>query len=130
MFNVLLLCEYATLNGGEQSMLSTLDGMREAGITPCVLGPSEGPLAAALRARNIELLPFASHDASGTRLSQQQRRDQLDRILRNRRPDVLHANSLAMGRLSGPVARALQLPSLAHLRDIIGISRQALADLN
>ena len=130
MFNVLLLCEYATLNGGEQSMLATLDGVRRAGVTPCVLGPPEGPLAEALYAKNIELLPFPSHDADGERLSQQQRRDVLDRILRDRRPDLLHANSLAMGRLSGPVAQALRLPSISHLRDIIGISRQAMADLN
>jgi len=130
MFNVLLLCEYATLNGGEQSMLATHDGVCEAGVTPSVLGPPEGPLAEALRAQNIELLPFPSHDATGKRLSQQERRDVLDRILRDRRPDLLHANSLAMGRLSGPVAEALRLPSIAHLRDIIRISRQAMADLN
>ncbi|MEE8452862.1 MAG: glycosyltransferase family 4 protein [Thermoguttaceae bacterium] len=130
MFTVLLLCEYATLNGGEQSMLATLDGVREAGVTPSVLGPPRGPLADALHAKNIELLPFPSHDATGKRLSQQQHRDVLDRTLRDRRPDLLHANSLAMGRLSGPVARALRLPSIAHLRDIIGISRQATADLN
>jgi glycosyltransferase involved in cell wall biosynthesis len=43
---------------------------------------------------------------------------------------LLHANSLAMGRLSGPVAQELQLPSIAHLRDILKLSAQAVADLN
>jgi glycosyltransferase involved in cell wall biosynthesis len=51
-------------------------------------------------------------------------------VLRRRRPDLLHANSLSMGRLSGPVAAELGVPSLAHLRDIIRLSRQAVADLN
>jgi glycosyltransferase involved in cell wall biosynthesis len=37
---------------------------------------------------------------------------------------------LAMGRLSGPVALELQLPSIAHLRDILKLSAQSAADLN
>ena len=35
-----------------------------------------------------------------------------------------------MGRLSGPVVAELQLPSIAHLRDIVKLSRQAAADLD
>ena len=35
-----------------------------------------------------------------------------------------------MGRLSGPVAADCGLPSIAHLRDIIRLSAQAVADLN
>ncbi len=46
------------------------------------------------------------------------------------RPALLHANSLAMGRLAGPVAAQLGLPSISHLRDIVALSRQAIADLN
>ena len=52
------------------------------------------------------------------------------RFLNRHRPALLHANSLAMGRLSGPVAAELALPSLSHLRDIVTLSRQAIADLN
>src|SRR6185369_11888616 len=37
---------------------------------------------------------------------------------------------LAMGRLSGPVATEMQLPSIAHLRDIVGLSARAIADLD
>ncbi len=53
-----LLCEYATLNGGEQSMLATLDGVRRLGFTPRAIAPPEGPLADALRCRDVELLPL------------------------------------------------------------------------
>jgi glycosyltransferase involved in cell wall biosynthesis len=35
-----------------------------------------------------------------------------------------------MGRLSGPIAAELNLPSISHLRDIVGLSAQAVADLN
>ena len=130
MPNVLLLCEYATLNGGEQSMLATLDGLRAAGWEPAVMAPPEGPLAVALRARGIEHRPFTLHGSDGVRLPQHRLRETLCGALRERRPDLLHANSLAMGRLSGPVAAELQLASVAHLRDIVRISAQAAADLN
>jgi glycosyltransferase involved in cell wall biosynthesis len=165
MTSVLLLCEYATLNGGERSMLSTLDAVCAAGFRPAVMCPPEGPLAEAVgRVSNspitvgqvanlpflcqqagtllyidrqvgnlphdIELIPFSVRDASGTRRSQSQFREELAAVLRRRRPALLHANSLSMGRLSGPVAAELGVPSLAHLRDIIRLSRQAVADLN
>jgi glycosyltransferase involved in cell wall biosynthesis len=129
MPDVFLLCEYATLGGGERSMLATLDGFRQAGFTPTVAAPPEGSLADALRARHVEVLPWVLRDDTGARLSQDRLRRRLARLLR-RRPDLLHANSLSMGRLSGPVAAELQLPSIAHLRDIIRLSDRAVADLN
>ncbi len=130
MPDVLLLCEYATLGGGERSMLATFDDIGLAGFTRCVAAPPQGPLADTLCARSVEVLPWTPHDATGTRLPQDRLRSELARLLRRRRPDLLHANSLSMGRLSGPVAAELQLPSIAHLRDIIRLSDQALADLN
>ena len=130
MPNLLLFCEYATLNGGEQSMLSVLDGVRAAGFAPAVIAPDEGPLSDALRARDVEVVPFVYHDAAGRRFRQDRLRRQLARLLRHRRADLLHANSLSMGRLSGPVAAELRLPSIAHLRDIIKLSPRAIADLN
>ena len=130
MRGILLLCEYATLNGGERSMLATLDGVRAAGFRPIVMAPPRGPLTDALAARDVEVLPFECRTAEGTRRPQAALRDELAQLLRRRRPAMLHANSLAMGRLSGPVTAALAIPSLSHLRDIIKLSRQAIADLN
>ena len=130
MPNLFLLCEYATLNGGEHSMLSTLAGVEAAGFRPTILAPQEGPLAEVLHRREIELLPFNSRDPQGEHVPQSQSREELAAVLRRRRPDLLHANSLSMGRLSGPVAAELQLPGIAHLRDIIRLSNQAVADLN
>ncbi len=127
---VFLLCEYPTISGGEQSMLTTLDGVRRAGIEVAVIAPPEGPLAEELARRGVEVSPFVFRDAASERLPQDQLREELGRLLGRRRPDLLHANSLATGRLSGPVAPALGVPSIAHLRDIIRLSRQAVADLN
>jgi glycosyltransferase involved in cell wall biosynthesis len=130
MPEILLLCEYATLNGGERSMLATLDGVRAAGFAPVVMAPAGGPLAYALAARDVELLPFECRTAEGPRRPQGDLREEVARLLHYRRPALLHANSLAMGRLSGPVAADLGIASLSHLRDIINLSNQAIADLN
>jgi len=130
MPEVFLLCEYVTLSGGERSMLATVEGVRRAGIELAAIAPPEGPLARELADREVEVLPFVFRDSAGKRLPQGRLREELARLLAHRRPDLLHANSLSMGRLSGPVASELALPSVAHLRDIMNMSAQAVADLN
>jgi glycosyltransferase involved in cell wall biosynthesis len=130
MRELLLLCEYPTLNGGERSMLATLDALPASGFAPVVMAPPTGPLAETLAARCIEVLPFDCRAVDGSRLPQNRLREQLADAIRRRRPALLHANSLAMGRLSGPVAESLRLPSLSHVRDIVGLSAQAVADVN
>jgi len=111
-------------------MLTTLDGIRAAGIETAVIAPPEGSLAEALAAKGVEVLPFVFRDAAGNRFPQDRLRAELAHLLGRRRPDLLHANSLAMGRLSGPVAADFELPSIAHLRDIVRLSARAVADLN
>ena len=137
MPSVLILCEYGTLNGGERSMLATLPGIAAGeGYEVQVTVPTAWwPLSEALRELGIEVVPFhwfdpeASYGAS-THLPIEVRRDRLAAIIRNRRPSLIHANSLAMGRLSGPVAADLCVPSISHIRDIVSLSRQNVADLN
>jgi glycosyltransferase involved in cell wall biosynthesis len=130
MPEILLLCEYATLNGGERSMLATFGAMRAAGFTPVVLAPARGPLAEALAAANVETMAFDGRTPEGAPAPRNRLREELAAILRRRRPGLLHANSLAMGRLSGPVAAEVGVASLSHLRDILRLSKQAVGDLN
>jgi len=130
MTRVLLVCEYPSLHGGERSMLATLAGLRRAGFSIAVMGPPEGPLAEAVRSQDLEVVPFEFRDTAGRRLPQDRLRSRLARQIERRSPELLHANSLAMGRLCGPVAADLKLPSIAHLRDIVRLSRRAVADLN
>ena len=87
-------------------------------------------MAEALIGRGVELLPFECRASDGARRPQSELREELARRLRHRRPTLVHANSLAMGRLSGPVAADLGIASVGHLRDIVNMSGQALADLN
>ena len=117
MPHVALLCEYPTLNGGERSLLSTLPGLVPQGFHFTAIAPAEGPLADALTAQGVKVVPFVMTDAAAQRLAQDTLRAALSEYLRRLKPDLVHANSLAMGRLVGPVAAELGLPSVAHLRD-------------
>ncbi len=130
MPSLLLLFEYPTLFGGERSALSILDVVKTAGFRVLAAAPAEGPLADALRQQAIKTLPFSVRDAAGQTRPLADRRQDLEQLLRSARPDLLHANSLAMSRLSGPVAKSLGLASVGHLRDIVKVSRSAIVDLN
>jgi len=129
MLKVCWLCEYPTLLGGERSLLSTLNVLVERDYEVHCLAPPDGPLAEELRLHDVPHLPFTSFQ-DGQRLNQADLRERLSRRLAELRPDLLHANSLSMARLSGPVAAAMQLPSIGHLRDIVGLSRRAIDDIN
>lgn len=126
---LLVVCEHPTLLGGEQSMLVTLEGIRQSGVSVTIMAPPEGPLAEACVVRGVALLPFRTLDFQGHRFSQSRRREYLAAQIAQFRPDLVHANSLSMARLVGPVAAALGVPSLGHLRDIIRLSGRATRDL-
>jgi len=130
MAHVLLLCEYGSLNGGEHSLLAVLDGVRAAGYRLTAAAPPTGPLAAAFAAREIPVVGLDLHDAQGRRLDLDICRQRIRGVVQAVGPDLIHANSLSMSRLSGPVAEQLGLPSLGHLRDIIKVPAAVLADLN
>lgn len=129
MTRVLLVCEYPTLNGGEHSLLTLLPRLAERGIECQALAPSAGPLAGAFRELGIPVLPLETF-RDGKKLSQEAIRAQIAQALASQRPDLLHANSLSTARSSGPVAKALGIPSIGHLRDIVGLSAQAVDDIN
>ena len=126
LMDVTLLCEFGSLNGGEQSILAVLPFLRNHGIQFQVFAPPQSPLTEAVAALGIESVPFAVEECS----SLPERRERLTELLRWHPPMLLHANSLSMGRLAGPIAEMLGIPSVAHLRDIIRLSAASVADLN
>ena len=130
MPRVLVLCEYSSLNGGERSLLAVVKGVRSAGFDLLVATHPQGPLADELSNRNIAVWPLETTSADGTRQSQAVLRKHLRHAIIDTAPDLVHANSLSMSRLAGPVVAELGLPSVGHLRDMIKISAAAMADLN
>src|SRR5262245_23991865 len=129
MPRLLILCEYPTLLGGERSMLATLPAVAAVSFEILVAAPPDGDLAAALKQRGITQVAWRTH-AAGERLPLSALRADLEKIIRNAQPDLLHANSLSTSRISGPVAVETRTRSIGHLRDIVKLSTQAIDDLN
>ncbi len=129
MPQLLIICEHPTLLGGERSMLSVIGAVEDAGFSVAIMAPPEGPLAEVCAFRDLHLVPLLTRDFSGKTLPQSNRREYIAAQLAHLRPDLVHANSLAMARLVGPVAKELGLASVGHLRDIIKLSRRAIDDM-
>ena len=128
---IALLFEYSTLNGGERSMLACLDEWkaRPTAAEFVAIAPGDGPLFGALTDRGIPVAPWSRRP--GLDLQESADSDlQLLQIVRDLQPDLLHANSLSMGRVVGRLADKLMIPTSAHLRDIIHLSSSAMRDLN
>ena len=130
MPRLLILCEYPTLLGGERSMLATLPAIRDAGFDVHVVAPAPGPLAHALHETGVPHSAWDVRDETGQRLALARLRANIAGFVRDLHPQLLHANSLSMSRVLGPVAATCGVVSIGHMRDIVTLSRQAIEDVN
>jgi glycosyltransferase involved in cell wall biosynthesis len=130
MLRIAICFEYPTLNGGERSMLAVVDALGGEVAEFVMLAPAEGPLAESIATRGWELIPLRLSDTSGQRLSREAVMAHLAAAVAQSRAELVHANSLAMGRLTGAIATDLDIPSTAHVRDILRLSGAAIGDLN
>ena len=131
--NVLLVCEFGNLNGAERSLLSTIDQLNGK-VNYSAVVPASGELAEEFRRRNIPVYTLDWKSGDSNRSIDGLRKD-FSEILQDyrRRKEfgfLVHANSLSSSRMTGPVCQQEQIPSLGHIRDIIKLSRQTIADLN
>lgn len=132
MIHIGLLFEYATLNGGEQSMLSVLQILQsDDHFCFTAFGPGTGPLPDELTAVGVPVIPFDVRDEGGIKRPADRLLDDLRQTAaRCQRPlDLLHANSLSMARLVGQLKSA-RFVRTGHLRDIIKLNRKVITDLN
>ncbi|MCR9197013.1 MAG: glycosyltransferase family 4 protein [Planctomycetaceae bacterium] len=132
MIHVGLLFEYATLNGGEQSMLAVLRRLTgDPDIQFTAFAQATGPLAAQLRSAGIPLTAFCVRDEHGRKRPAGELLEQLNLAVSRCDPplDLLHANSLSMARLVGQLTRS-DIKRTGHLRDIIKLNKKVIADLN
>jgi glycosyltransferase involved in cell wall biosynthesis len=130
MLSVAIAFEYGTLSGGERSMLAVIDHLRHRGVNFTALAPQDGALTDALRRRGLRHVPLELRDGDGRRLPRTDAEARLIAAAEAAGAELVHANSLAMGRLTGAVAGRLPVPCTAHLRDILRLSAAAVADLN
>ncbi|MDR3109912.1 MAG: glycosyltransferase family 4 protein [Planctomycetaceae bacterium] len=126
MKHIIFLCEFGSLNGGERSLLAVLPFLLRGGIDVGVVAPAAGEFALKLRELGITHLhlPFTASDLP------ELKRSLLTDLLQRQTFDILHANSLSMGCLSGDIVERLSLASVAHLRDMIKLSPPKIASLN
>jgi glycosyltransferase involved in cell wall biosynthesis len=128
MLRVAIVCEFGTINGGERSLLAALRALGGQ-VDPVVLCPAAGRWRDSLLRAGIESRAFDVRDAQGARRPRAEVLDELNAAVAALRPDLLHANSLSMGRLTGALAESLPIPCTSHLRDMLSISQAALRDL-
>jgi len=127
---IAILCEYGTLNGGEQSLLAVLHELRNEAVEFVVLAPAKGPLSEQLHTIGIKHLPISYSDDNGVEFTRPQKIERLAGIVIESGANLLHANSLSMGRFSGVLNQRIDIPCTAHLRDIIRLKNAVVADLN
>ncbi len=131
--NVLLICEFGNLNGAERSLLSTIDQLNDR-VNYSAVVPSSGELTEEFRRRNIPGYTLDWKSGDSNRAIDDLRKE-FSEIFQDYRQHtesdfLVHANSLSSSRMAGPICRQEQIPSLGHIRDIIKLSRQTIADLN
>lgn len=127
---ILLLGEYGALNGGERSYLADLRHLNELHIDVTAAVPVPSDFATTLKQMNCKLIPLQLHDPSGVKLSQAQIRLHLLESIRRVQPNIVHANSMSMSRLLGPLPVSNAVKKLGHIRDIVNASKKAVRDLN
>ena len=130
---IVVVFEYVTINGGENSMLAAIEQIQsscgeQVQIIAAVTG--RGPLTDRLAAANVTTTWFSLHDENGDRLSRDAVILQLNAMDDMLAPDIIHGNSLSMARLLGAAHRHIQSSTVCHIRDIMKLSKAAAADVN
>lgn len=128
MKRLLFLCEFGTLSGGENSLLTVLPHLAQ-NYEVAVASPPEGPLRAALAERGLEHHLWSVRDHAGRRLPEATLREALLALIETTQVDLVHANSLSMARFVGRYRNQLQPLVVGHLRDMLNLSSQALTDI-
>lgn len=131
MKRIAILFEYPSLNGGENSMLAVLQHLRDTSqFELLALAPPTGRLADRLAELAIRHLPVSMFDDDGNRRDRNAVEQHIRTVLEETQADLIHGNSLSMGRLLGRMSGSLSVPTTTHLRDIMGLSGAAIRDLN
>ncbi|MCG6156764.1 glycosyltransferase family 4 protein [Rubinisphaera margarita] len=126
---VLTMMEFPTALGGERSLLSVAGQLREQ-IEFSILAPPGGELQTLLETRDLQHLPFSVRTEAGVRRSDEELLRELQPLIEGKRFDLLHANSVTLGRFLGRHRDQFDLPVTAHLRDVMKLSKTAIRDLS
>ncbi len=127
---ILLFFEYGTLNGGEFSLLAVLERLGKTEFEFVAAAPPSGLLAERLSRCGVQVLPLVLRDSHNQKRPMDQINAHLVALIAQVSPDLVHSNSLAMGRMVGCITPQISVPCTTHLRDIIKLNKTAITDLN
>ena len=127
---ILLFFEYATLNGGEFSLLAMLEALGQTEFEFVAAAPASGMLTERLEQCGVQVLPLTLTDTQGQKRPIDQINSHLLELVTRVSPDLVHSNSLSMGRMIGRITSQLSIRCTSHLRDIIKLNERAVSDLN
>ncbi|MFA5891005.1 MAG: sugar transferase [Actinomycetota bacterium] len=132
---VLFLDHVPRMSGAEQSLADLVAGLSEGPVEPVVVLPSDGPLAAALRARGVlvRMVPMSQRLLETSRATLTRHplvavarlfafvtaAFRVWRIIREVRPRIVHTNTLKSHLIALLPAKAARVPIVWHLRDIL-----------
>ncbi len=111
-------------------MLAAIDQLHSQRCEFVALAPTDGPLCDEFKQRLLPVQEFTLRNPEGQRLSLEELTKRLKVCVETQDLDIVHANSLAMGRHLGAVADQLSIPTTTHIRDIMSLSKTAVNDLN
>lgn len=111
-------------------MLAVLPQFVGTDLEFVALAPADGPLCRSLGALGISVLTLDARRENGEHQEPSRLVEEIRSAAKRARPDLIHGNSLSMGRHTGALAAELRVPTTAHLRDIIGLTRRAVEQLN
>lgn len=126
---VLVFAEYGVRNGAENSWLSLARVLKTSDWEFIVATPDGTEFATAV-SKDFQLAPLRFHDSDDQRKNQEDIRLEMAQLIASVEPDIVHCNSLSTSRLCGPVTNELSVPAVGHLRDILKLSKKAVADIN
>ena len=139
MPTVLYVAEYGTLNGGENSLLSTLPHLQELGWDCVVSGPANSDLAHRVKTSACRFFDLKISAEIGRRPLENIRQDLLG-LIKKVQPHLVHGNSLSVSRILGALAPDTwdqrtpdsipATPLIGHIRDMMKISKKAARNLN
>ncbi len=127
---VLLLGEYGTLNGGENSFLAIAPELAQLGCTFSAAIPIHSEFQSRLEESGFDCHALELFGNDGRRKSVEAIQDHVRELATRIAPDIVHCNSLSTSRIYGAISSQLGIPSIGYLRDIIRISAKATHDIS
>ncbi len=126
---IAILMEFPSALGGERSLLSVLGQLKQQ-YDFFLFAPNQGRLADQIASSGLNQISFTFRDEQGVRKSDEVLLGELLPLLLKIDCQIVHGNSVSMGRFLGRHRKQFPQVVTAHLRDIMKLSARAIRDIS